>query len=140
MRPSLLPALAALALLLGGALASGSALADCPVPASLSLCKTCHSLEPGKPARPTGPNLAGVVGQPAMHSADFKNYSKAMKAAQAKGLVWTDENLVSYLANPKAFLLSINGQPLPNAMQFQVTDEAKRKAAVEGLKTIAACK
>ena len=88
----------------------------------------------------TGPNLVGVPGQPAMHSADFKGYSPAMKAAQAKGLVWTDDNLMNYLADPKAFLSGVAGEPLKNAMMFQLKDEAKRKAAIDGLKTIAACK
>jgi cytochrome c len=116
------------------------ALADCPSPSSLTLCKACHVLEPGKPSRPTGPNLVGVPGQPAMHSADFKGYSDAMKAAQAKGLTWTDDNLMGYLADPKGFLVKFDGQELKNAMVLQLKDEAKRKAAIDGLKTIAACK
>jgi cytochrome c len=74
-----------------------------------------------------------------MHSADFTRYSAALKAAQAKGLTWTDENLMAYIADPKAFLNGFNGEPLSNAMAFQLKDEAKRKAAIEGLKTIAAC-
>ena len=115
------------------------ALADCPTPAGLAPCKACHALEPGKPSRVTGPNLTGVVGQPAMHSADFKGYSPAMKAAQAKGLTWTDDNLMNYIADPKGFLNTFSGQELKNAMAFQLKDEAKRKAAIDGLKTIAAC-
>jgi cytochrome c2 len=71
--------------------------ADCPIPASLNQCKTCHALQPDKPSRATGPNLVGVPGQGAMHAADFTHYSEAMKAAQAKGLVWTDENIFAYL-------------------------------------------
>ena len=117
----------------------GLAWADCPTPPGLSGCKACHVLEPGKASRVTGPNLVGVVGQPAMHAADFKGYSEAMKAAQAKGLTWTDENVMAYLLDPKAFLTDFNGQPLKNAMMFQMKDEAKRQAVVEGLKTIAAC-
>lgn len=120
-------------------IATGAALADCPTPAGLAPCKACHALEPGKPSRVTGPNLTGVVGQPAMHSADFKGYSPSMKAAKDKGLVWTDENLMAYIADPKAFLNGLTGQELKNAMAFQLKDEAKRKAAVDGLKTIAAC-
>jgi len=119
---------------------SPAAFADCPTPSSLTLCKTCHALEPGKPSRATGPNLVGVPGQAAMHSADFKGYSEAMKAAQAKGLTWTDDNLMGYIADPKGFLATFDGQPLKNAMVFQLKDEAKRKAAIDGLKTIAACK
>lgn len=121
------------------ALMPAMALADCPPPASLAQCKACHVLEPGKPSRATGPNLVGVVGQPAMHAADFTKYSEAMKAAQAKSLTWTDENIFAYLADPKAFLNGFNGAPLKNGMAFQMKDEAKRKAAIEGLKTIAAC-
>ena len=64
----------------------------------------------------------------------------AIKAALAKGLVWTDENLMGYLADPKQFLESFDGQPLKNAMVFQLKDEAKRRAAIEGLKSISACK
>lgn len=131
--------LAVVALLSIAPVVATSARADCTIPAALNPCKTCHALEPGKPSRVTGPNLVGVVGQPAMHSADFTHYSAAMKAAQAKGLVWTDDNLMAYIADPKAFLTGFNGEPLSNAMAFQLKDEAKRKAAVEGLKTIAAC-
>ena len=117
-----------------------AAFADCPTPPTLTVCKACHVLEPGKPSRGTGPNLVGVPGQPAMHAADFKGYSEAMKAAQAKGLTWTDDNLMGYLAGPKDFLATFNGKELKNAMAFQLKDEAKRKAAIDGLKTIAACK
>jgi cytochrome c len=133
--PVLVAALSALAIC-----GSPAAFADCPTPASLSVCKACHVLEPGKPSRATGPNLVGVPGQPAMHSADFKGYSEAIKAAQAKGLTWTDDNLMGYLADPKGFLAKFDGQELKNAMVFQLKDEARRKAAIDGLKTVAACK
>jgi len=129
-----------IAFVLGVSGLAAPSLADCPIPPSLNQCKACHALEPGKPSRATGPNLVGVPGQAAMHAADFTKYSEAMKAAQAKGLVWTDENLFAYLADPKAFLASVNGEPLKNAMAFQLRDEAKRTAAIEGLKTIAACR
>ena len=138
--PATFVAFMALGMTLGTTLGTVAALADCPTPQPLAACKACHALEPGKPSRVTGPNLVGVPGQPAMHSADFKGYSEAMKAAQAKGLVWTDENLMAYIADPKGFLTTFNGAPLKNAMMFQLKDEAKRKAAIEGLKTIAACK
>lgn len=128
-----------LGLLFSISLFSAPSLAECVIPPSLNQCKTCHAVEPGKPSRATGPSLVGVPGQAAMHSADFKGYSEAMKAAQGKGLTWTDDNLLNYLADPKAFLASFNGQPLKNAMMFQIKDEAKRKAAIEGLKAISAC-
>lgn len=132
--------LAALTVLGTLTLGMAPSLADCPVPPSLNQCKTCHALEPGKPSRATGPNIQGIPGQPALHAADFKGYSPALKAAQGKGLTWSDENLFKYLADPKAFLAEVNGEPLKNAMMFQMKDEAKRKAVIEGLKTMAACK
>ena len=58
---------------------------------------------------------------------------------EEKGLVWTEDDIFAYIADPKAFLTNYNGQPLKNAMAFMLKDEAKRKAAIEGLKEIAAC-
>ncbi|MBX6321698.1 MAG: cytochrome c family protein [Rhodospirillaceae bacterium] len=128
----------AAAALFAAAWTSG-ALADCPTPAALAPCKACHVLEPGKPSRPTGPNLVGVVGRKAGELADFKGYSEAIRAAREKGLVWTEDNIFNYIADPKGFLAAFNGQPLRNAMAFQLKDEGRRKAAVEGLELIAAC-
>ena len=139
MKTGLKTGLTALSLLGVLSLGISNSWADCPVPPSLNQCKTCHALDPSKPSRATGPNLHGIPGQPALHAADFKGYSPAMKAAQGKGLTWNDDNLFKYLADPKAFLAEINGEPLKNAMMFQMKDEAKRKAAIEGLKTMAAC-
>jgi cytochrome c len=109
------------------------------VPGALAACKACHTLEPGKPSRATGPNLVGVIGRKAGELADFKNYSAAVKAAREKGLVWTEDDVFNYIADPKAFLTAYNGEALKNAMAFALKDEAKRKAVVEGLKEIAAC-
>ena len=119
--------------------AANDSRADCPVPPALNQCKACHALEPGKPSRATGPNLHGIVGQPAMHAADYTKYSEAIKAAQAKGLTWSEENLYGYLADPKSFLNGFNGELLRNGMMFQLKNEDKRKAAIEGLKTISTC-
>lgn len=70
-------------------------------------CKSCHMIattddvivKGGK----TGPNLYGVVGQPAGSVPDYK-YSKAMIEARDAGLVWTEENLNQYIEDPKAFM------------------------------------
>ncbi len=118
---------------------TAAAQADCPTPTALAPCKACHVLEPGKPSRPTGPNLVGVIGRKAADLADFKGYSEALKAAREKGLVWSEDDIFAYVADPKAFLNDFNGQPLRNAMAFQLKDEARRRAAIEGLKQIAAC-
>ena len=89
-------------------------------------------LEPGRKPRATGPNLVGAVGQPVMHDAKFEFYSLAMKAAQAKGLTWTDENLMAYMADPKGFLNEFNGEELRSSMTFQLKEEAKRRGCGRG--------
>ncbi len=47
-----------------------------------------------------GPNLFGVFGKPA-GGVEGYNYSKALMAS---GLIWTDTNLVEFLADPEQFL------------------------------------
>jgi len=62
-------------------------------------CMACHDAEKG--VNKLGPTLKGVVGRTAGTDAGF-NYSAAMKAAGAGGLVWDEQNLSAYLADPKA--------------------------------------
>ena len=65
-------------------------------------CKACHQV--GKDARNrAGPTLNGVVGRVAASVEGF-SYSKAMKAAGKRGLVWNEEELSGYLAKPRAHL------------------------------------
>ena len=56
-----------------------------------------------------GPSLAGVVGRKAGSAAKYR-YSKSMKAASAKGLVWNDETMGKFLENPTKFLRSYLGE------------------------------
>lgn len=63
-------------------------------------CYSCHSVDPNeKPLQ--GPNLAGVVGRRAGTLPRFE-YSESMIAAGRGGLVWTDETLDAYVADPQA--------------------------------------
>ena len=63
-------------------------------------CKVCHAIGPGAKAG-VGPEQNGVYGAKAGSRTGY-NYSAAMKEAGEKGLIWSDENLDKYLANPKA--------------------------------------
>lgn len=67
-------------------------------------CSGCHH----ERADATGPDLHGVVGRKAGSVEGFR-YSNAMKRAN---LVWTVENLRSYLRDPQA-LIKGNRMPFP---------------------------
>jgi len=65
-------------------------------------CKACHAV--GKTAKnKVGPVLNGVFGRKAATFAGYK-YSKGMKAAAEKGLIWDAESLDKFLTKPRKFV------------------------------------
>ncbi|MFQ5346668.1 MAG: c-type cytochrome [Rhodothalassiaceae bacterium] len=79
-------------------------------------CQACHSLAEGQ--NRVGPSLHGIVGRKAGSLASFKRYSKAMQSAD---VVWNEETLDKYLANPRAFVPG-------NAMAFPGLPSAEDRA------------
>jgi len=75
-------------------------------------CKACHTIasadevlfKGGK----TGPNLYGVVGRAAGTIEAFR-YSASLVQAGEGGLIWTEELLTAFIADPKAFLKETTG-------------------------------
>ncbi|MCR9150684.1 MAG: c-type cytochrome [Rhodobacteraceae bacterium] len=65
-------------------------------------CKACHKIGEGA-KNGTGPHLNGVIGHTAGSIEGFR-YSKAMLEAGENGLVWTDETLGAYLADPRGYI------------------------------------
>jgi cytochrome c len=63
-------------------------------------CYSCHSVTPNEAADLQGPDLYQVVGRRAAAVAGF-DYSDAMKAKAAAGLVWDAETLDKYIADPE---------------------------------------
>ena len=61
-------------------------------------CAACHSTEPGR--NKVGPSLFGVVGR-AYGTAPGFRYSPASRDA---AVVWNDESLDRYMADPKSVL------------------------------------
>lgn len=65
-------------------------------------CSACHQVGDGATNR-VGPVLNGVMGRAAGSAEGFK-YSDALQTMAADGLVWTDETLQEFLANPRGFM------------------------------------
>lgn len=87
--------------------------------AIVSSCTACHSFEAGG-ARRAGPNLHGLLGQPAGQRPGFAS-SAAMKES---GIVWTSDTLDAFIADPDAVVpgnrMGFRGEP----------DAAKRRAII----------
>lgn len=66
-------------------------------------CYACHSVDPNEAAQLPGPSLFGIVGRPAATVPGF-DYSDAMRAKAAEGLVWNADTLDRFLADPDAFV------------------------------------
>jgi cytochrome c len=76
-------------------------------------CKSCHAItapdgtEVQKGGK-TGPNLWGVVGRAVGSTPDFK-YGDGILAANAKGVIWDEAQIVTYLADPSAWVKTASG-------------------------------
>lgn len=103
-------------------------------------CKACHQVGPSA-KNTVGPIQNGVVGRKA-GTVEGYNYSAINKAAGAAGLVWTEENIFTYLADPNAFLkkfLTDKGKADEatgaTKMPFKLASEQERKDVIAYLKT-----
>lgn len=65
-------------------------------------CRACHMVGDDAQNR-VGPVLTGVVGRE-IGSVEGFSYSDVFQEKAAEGMVWDEENLKSYLANPREFL------------------------------------
>ncbi len=63
-------------------------------------CRACHVID-NNGRNGVGPNLHGVVGRRAASIESFR-YSANMRQLGEQNHVWTEDNLRTYLANPKA--------------------------------------
>lgn len=65
-------------------------------------CKACHMVGEGAKNR-VGPPLNDIFGRVAGTQTDYK-YSKAMIGKSEECLIWTEETLTEYVANPRAYI------------------------------------
>jgi len=98
-----------------------------------SRCKACHAVKAGK--NKIGPSLHAIVGRKA---ADAKyKYSKGLKAAGEKGLVWTEANLMEYLEGPTKFLKKYLGaKKVSNKMKNKFKKKSLRENIIAYLATV----
>ena len=88
-------------------------------------CTACHVIatEGGGIIRKggnLGPNLYGIAGSRAADAAGF-SYGSSLAEARDKGLVWTEENFVAYVENPRKFLESFLGTfKIQNKMAYKL--------------------
>lgn len=102
-------------------------------------CMTCHMI--GPTAKNTvGPAQNGVIGRAAGTVPGFA-YSPINKAAGENGLVWTEENLFAYLADPQGFLINFLKEKGKadlakgvTKMTFKLPSEEERKSVIAYLK------
>lgn len=85
-------------------------------------CAVCHSVaapSSGGAQRFVGPNLWGIIGRRAGTQRGF-TYSPAILSTD---LVWTEENLATYIENPQAFIRG-------NRMSFTGERSAEKRDAI----------
>lgn len=88
-------------------------------------CAACHSLNPD--SNRTGPSLYNIVGKKAGQMEGYR-YSNAMREQAEEGLVWTEENLHTFIEKPRR-LIRMTKMSYPG-----LKDEADRAAVIEYLK------
>lgn len=92
-------------------------------------CQACHVVVnadgetlAGKRAK-TGPNLYGIIGEPAGDVEGFR-FSKSMKEAGEKGLTWDEKSFVAYVQDPTGFLRDyLDDKHARAKMAFKVRNE-----------------
>ncbi|MCT4608199.1 MAG: c-type cytochrome [Pelagimonas sp.] len=86
-------------------------------------CKSCHTVKNGDETLlkggKTGPNLYGIIGKQAGTVEKFK-YGKSLVQAGEEGLTWTEEELIAYIHNPKAYLKEKVGAGAKSKMSYKM--------------------
>lgn len=93
-------------------------------------CKSCHMIQDAEgnnivKGGKTGPNLYGIAGRAAAVQEGFK-YGKSLIAAGEAGLVWDEEQFVSYIQDPKKFLgVYLDDKAARSKMSFKLKKGAE---------------
>jgi len=87
-------------------------------------CRTCHSPKVGD--NRLGPSLVNLIGAKAGTRPGYANYSQAMKSS---GIVWDEQTLDRFIADPEAVVPNNNMKPFRG-----VSDPAVRKSIIEAMR------
>jgi cytochrome c len=90
-------------------------------------CYACHSLDPAE-RHLSGPTLRGIFGRRA-GTVDGFDYSEAIRAAGRHGLVWSEETLDRFLADPEEII------PGVRMGGVRLRDPGERRALIRWLRT-----
>jgi cytochrome c len=96
-------------------------------------CAACHPTASGQNGY--GPGLLGVVGRRAGTARGYA-YSPSYVEAGSKGVVWTEANLLQFLADPASFLAQRTGHPAITRMIGGFPNEGLRKSVIGYLKSL----
>ena len=125
MKVTLFAGAVALSLTAGAAFADGHASGDAAAGENVfKQCSSCHVIQSGDEVLAgrgkTGPNLLGLLGRQAGTVEGFR-YGDSIVAAGEAGLVWDEEQFVTYAADPRKFLQeTLDDNKARSKMSFRV--------------------
>ena len=113
--------------------ASGTAMADVAKGKKVfKKCVACHTISAGGKNK-VGPNLFGIVDRQAGTGKGYK-YSASYVSAGVDGLVWSEDAIFEYLANPRTYMRKITGNAKARSkMVFKLKKEKDRKDIISYL-------
>lgn len=97
-------------------------------------CMSCHMVGDGAKNK-VGPVLNAVFGRTLGGSEDYK-YGKSIVALGETGVVWTEEEMFEYLADPRKYLRTkLDDKKAKSKMSFKLKKEDERKDVIAYLLT-----
>ena len=109
-------------------------------------CANCHNITDdsgevlaGRPNMRTGPNLYGVVGRQAGSVEGFRYGKSLVEAGAEAGLVWSEEEIATYLLDPTDYLReTLDSRRARSQMAYKLRKESDGEDVAAYLATFGA--